>query len=114
MSQQKQSKKWPELGIITKNVKKDKNGNEVKDAQGNPVTVLGFKLADNVTILVDGQPVATSRYGVMQTPMEEVEGLYKSGAIGDDTIEQRKEKAKEVYSWLRYKIQLPPPRATQK
>jgi hypothetical protein len=114
MSQPKQSKKWPELGIITKNVKKDKNGNEVKDSNGNPVTVLGFKLADNVTILVDGKPVETSRYGVLQTPMEEVEGLYKSGAIGDDAIEQRKEKAKEVYSWLRYKIQLPPPRATQK
>ena len=113
MSQNK-TNKWPELGVITKNTKKDKAGNVVKDDKGNPVTTLGFKLADNVTILVDGKPVETSRYGLLRTPQEEVEGLFKSGAIGDDKIEERREKANEIHSWLRYKITLPPPRTDSK
>ena len=113
MTTKPKAKKWHELGIITKNVKKDKEGNVIKDKSGNAVTVLGFKLADNVTVLVDGQPVEVSRYGQMATPIEEVENLYKRGFIGDDKIEERREKAKEVYNWLRYKIQLTPPKSTQ-
>jgi hypothetical protein len=109
----KKNNKWPEIGIITKNEKKDKDGNVVKDKQGNPVTVLGFKLADNVTILVDGKPVETSRYGILTTPVDEVERLYKNGAIGDDKIEERRQSANTAYKWLRYKIQLPPPKAAQ-
>lgn len=113
MSERK-SKKWPELGVITKNVKKDKDGNVVKDSSGNPVTVLGFKLAENVTVLVDGQPVTLNKYrtGILTTPVEEVESLYKNGIIGDDKIEEKREAAKTTYTWLRYKVQLPPPRTT--
>lgn len=111
MSQRK-SKGWPELGIITKNLAKDKEGNVIKDSNGNDVYRLSFKLADNITVLVDGEPVKLNekRYGNLVTPVQEVEGLYKNGAIGDDKIEFRREKAKEVHSWLRYKVQLPPPR----
>lgn len=104
--------KWPEIGIITKNTVKDKDGNVLKDKAGNPITKLGFKLAENVTILVDGQPIELNQYrsGILKTPVEEVEGLYKSGVIGDDKIEERREQAKNAHTWLRYKIQLPPPR----
>lgn len=110
---EKKTSKWPEIGVITKNAVKDKNGNPVKDAGGNPVTQLGFKLADNVSILVDGQPVKTSRYGVLVSPPDEVDRLYKAGAIGDDKIEERRAKAKDLHTWLRYKVQLTPPKSVQ-
>lgn len=102
---------WPEIMIITKNVVKDKQGNVVKDSKGQPVTKLGVKISENVTILVDGQEVKLNKYrsGVLKSPIEEVESLYKNGAIGDGDIEARRTKAKEVNEWLRYKVQLPPP-----
>ena len=117
-------KGWPELGIITKNpvLKRNENGEAIKDSNGNYEYVtdqngqviykLGFQLADGVTILVDGQPVALNkkRTGILKSPVKEVEELYKRGAINDNDIEGRREKAKEINTWLRYKVQLPPPR----
>lgn len=111
MANQKKNNKWPEIGIITKNTVKDKDGNVVKDKNGNDVTKLGFKLAEGVTVLVNGQPVDTSGYGMLKTPLEEVESLYSNGVIKDEDIEAKREAAQEVYKWLRYKIQLTPPRA---
>lgn len=111
MANQKKSKAWPEIGIITKNPVKDKDGNVMKDANGQVVTKLGFKLAEGVTILVDGVKVETSGYGTLKTPLEDVESLYKNNVIKDEDIEQKREAAQEVYKWLRYKIQLTPPRA---
>lgn len=99
---------WPELGIITKNQAKDKDGNLMVDSKGQPIYKVGFKFADNVTILVDGQPFDGSRYGVLKTPVEEVESLYKAGQIEDAKIEARRQSAKEAYEWLRYKITIPP------
>jgi hypothetical protein len=109
----KKNKGWPELGIITKNVVKDKDGNVVKGSNGEAVYRLGFKLSENVTVLVDGQPVELNKYrsGLLTTPVDEIENLYKNGAIGDDKIEERRATAKEKHTWLRYKIQLPPPKA---
>lgn len=114
MSNKKKSN-WPELGIIVKNTVKDKDGNVLKDSKGQPLTKLSFKLAENVTVLVDGQPVELNQYrtGILKTPVEDVENLYKNGAIGDDKIEERREAAKNTHTWLRYKIQLPPPRTNQ-
>jgi DeoR/GlpR family transcriptional regulator of sugar metabolism len=109
----KKSKKWPELGIITKNTVKDKDGNVLKDKSGNPITRLGFALAKNVTVLVDGEKVDTTGYGILTTPIDEVASLIKNGAIPENEVEERKEKAKEVHTWLRYKIQLPPPKVVQ-
>jgi hypothetical protein len=106
------SKRWPELGIITKNEVKDKAGNVIKDSSGNPLTRLDFKLNEDITVLYKGEPVSLNKYrtGVMVSPVEEVEGLYKNGVIGDDKIEERRETAKNAHKWLRYKVQLPPPR----
>ena len=105
-------KAWPELGLITRNPAKDKEGNILKDENGKTIYRVGFKLNDDVTVLYKGEPVALnkSRTGFVQTPIQEVEGLYNRGAIDDDKIEARREKAKEIYNWLRYKVQLPPPR----
>lgn len=112
MSQPKKSKAWPELGIITKNPVKDKEGNILKDSNGQVLTKLGFKLNDDVTVFVKGVKVDTSGFGVLKTPVEEVESLYKNGVLGDDVIEEKRQGAAEIYKWLRYKIQLTPPKST--
>jgi len=116
MSNQKKNSGWPELGQIVKNVvqKKDDNGNwvDVLDANGNKQYKLSFKLADGIGITYEGNPVKLNkgRTGILKNPVEEVESLYKAGQIDDDSIEFRREKAAQAHSWLRYKVQLPPPR----
>jgi len=109
MSEKK--KGWPELGIITKNPIKDKDGNVVKKA-GKVQYRLGFKLADDITVLRAGEPVALNEYrsGILTSPVDEVEKLIDLGYIEEDKAEERRDKAKEVHTWLRYKVQLPPPR----
>lgn len=106
-----EKKGWPELGLITKNAVKDKDGNVVKNKKGEVVYRLGFKIADDITILRNGKPVALNEFrtGLLKTPLQEVEELYKNGAIGDDQIESRRESANSN-QWLRYKVVLPPPR----
>jgi len=103
---------WPELGLITKNVVKDKDKNIVKDENGNPVYRLSFKVSDDITILHKGEPVALNQYrsGILVSPIQETENLYKHGVIGEDKIEASRDKSKEIHKWLRYKVQLPPPR----
>lgn len=98
------SKKWPEIGLIVKNKFPGKDGKEV--------TKLALKFADNVTILVDGQPVDMNKYrsANLTSPQEEIEGLYSRGLIEDADIETRREKATELNSWLKFKVVLPPPR----
>ena len=109
----KKSKSWPELGIITKNEVKDKDGNSVLDANGNKTFRLGFKLSEDITVLYQGEEISINEYrsGILTNPVDEVEGLYRNGHIDDDKIESRRESAKKAHSWLRYKVQLPPPRA---
>jgi len=111
----KKNNSWPELGIITRNPQKDKDGNVLKDKAGNIIYKLGFKLADNVTVMVDGQVIELNKYrtGILKSPVEEVEGLIKNGAITEDKIESRRQTAKDAHDWLRYKIQLPPPRVEE-
>lgn len=104
-------KSWPELGVITKNEAKDKEGNLILDANGNKTYRLGFKLHKDVTVLVKGEPVALNKgkTGFLTKPKDEVEQLYKNGVIPDDEIEARRQKV-EDNAWLHYKITLPPPR----
>ena len=116
MSNQKKSKGWPELGQIVKNVVQTKNDNgewvDVLDANGNQQFKLSFKVAEGISILHEGQPVALNkgRTGILKNPVQEVEGLYAANQIEDKDIEFRREKVKQAHSWLRYKVQLPPPR----
>jgi len=115
MSEKKNSG-WPELGQIVKNVvqEKDSNGNwvDVLDANGQQQFKLSFKVSPGISISFEGQPVNLNRgrTGILKNPLQEVEGLYKAGQIDDDKIESRRESAKKAHSWLRYKVQLPPPR----
>jgi translation initiation factor IF-2 len=106
--------KWLELGIITKNEVKDKQGNVLKNKDGSVITRLGVKLNEEVVEVLRKAGYDVTQYGVLTTPIDEVERLIDNGAIGEDKAEDRRAKAKEVYSWLRYKIQLPPPKEVQK
>jgi hypothetical protein len=116
MSEQKKNSGWPELGQIVKNSiqKRNEDGtySDVLDANGNKQYKLSFKLAAGIGITLDGQQVRLNkgRTGMLKNPIEEIEGLYKAGQIDDDKIESRRESAKKAHSWLRYKVQLPPPR----
>lgn len=112
MSQQKKSR-WPELGIITKNEVKDKDGNVLKDDKGVALTRLSFKLSDEVYEVLRKAGLNVTKYGILQTPIEEVDGLIKAGVITEDKIEERKQTAKDAHKWLRYKVNLPPPRAQE-
>lgn len=102
--------KWLELGIITKNAVKDNDGNVKKDSKGNEITKLGFKLNDEVVEVLRKAGYDIGQYGVLTTPVDEVDRLIKAGAIEEGKIEKRKADAKDVYKWLRYKVQLPPPK----
>jgi hypothetical protein len=116
MSNQKKNSDWPELGQIVKNVVQTKNEQgqweDVLDANGSKQYKLSFKLAEGISVAFEGNPVKLNkgRTGILKNPVEEVESLYKAGQIDDDKIEFRREKAKQAHSWLRYKVQLPPPR----
>lgn len=94
MSQTK-SKGWPVIGSI----RKGDSGSYIK-------------LEENVTILVDGKEVALnkSRTAKLESPVAKTERLIKSGGIKENDAESRLEKAKEINSWLKYDIVLPPPR----
>ena len=102
--------RWPELGLVTKNVVKDKDGNPVKDSKGQDITRLGFKLNDEVYEVLKKAGFNISQYGTLTSPVEEVERLIKNGAIEEKDVESRRESAKQAHTWLRYKVQLPPPR----
>lgn len=98
----KGKKGWPVLGMITKN--KNKTTGD---------TFLQFKLADNVTVLVDGKPVELNKYrtALMQTPVDRVERLIANGFVEEDKIEEKREEAQATHEWLRYEVILAPPKA---
>jgi predicted transcriptional regulator len=93
-------KGWPVIGQIVENT--DKKGNKFRSV----------KIADNVTILVDGEEINMNQYrsGNLVSPVDEVEQLIERGVISEDKQEFRREKAQEVSSWLKYNIVVPPPK----
>lgn len=107
----KKSNKWPELGVITKNEVKDKNGKVQLDENGKPLTRTGFKLSDEIYEVLCKAGYNISQYGVLKTPIEELDGLIKAGFVDDSQLEAKKQTAKETHKWLKYKVQLPPPRS---
>lgn len=88
------SKGWPVIGSL----RKGDNGSYIK-------------LADNVTVFVDGQPVAlNSKKTVrLEDPRKKVEGLFERGHIDEKQRDSRLEKLAEM-DWLRYDLVVPPPR----
>lgn len=86
---------WPVVGTIRKN------------DQGSYI-----KFEENVKILVDGKEIKLnkSRTASLESPVAKVERLIKVGGIKENEAESRLEKAKEINSWLKYNIVLPPPR----
>lgn len=109
----KKSNKWPELGIITKNEVKDKQGKVKLDDQGKALTRLSFKLSDEIYEVLCKAGYNIGQYGILKTPVEEVDGLIKAGFIEEGQVEAKKQSAKEIHNWLRYKVQLPPPRSQE-
>ena len=113
----KKTKAWPELGWIVKNPvqkfnKETKEWEDVLDSNGRKQYRLSFKINEDVTILYKGEEVSLNkgRTGFCVNPVEEVEKLYDNGFIDEKDIETRREKAEDAHKWLRYKVQLPPPR----
>ncbi len=88
-------KGWPTIGTI----RKGDNGSYIK-------------LEDNVTILVDGEPVDLnkSRTCTLQSPVAKAQRLIDSGYTDESEAEAKLEQAKKLNAWLKYEIVVPPPR----
>lgn len=91
---QKQSKGWPKIGTLRK-------------GESGPY----IKLEANVTVLVDGKPVAMNDKKTVRLddPRKKVEQLFDKGIIDEATRDTRLEKLAEN-EWLRYELVVPPPR----
>lgn len=106
--------KWLDLGVITKNEVKGKDGKVLLGDDGKPVTELGFRISKEVHEVLTKAGYNISEFGKMKTPQQEVEGLIKAGFIKEEEVEERRSKAVQTNSWLRYKVQVPPPRQAAK
>ncbi len=91
---QKKSKGWPTIGSL----RKGDNGSYIK-------------LADNVTILVDGQPIDMNDKKTvrLEDPRKKVESLFERGHISEKQRDERLEKLAAM-EWLRYDLVVPPPK----
>lgn len=96
MAETKKSRSWPTVGSLRKS---DDGRNYIK-------------LANNVTILVDGKPVSMnkSRTINLQDPRKNVEQLQQRGVITGEQAEERLEKLSSM-QWLRYELVIPPAKA---
>lgn len=90
---QKKSKGWPVVGTIRKGEK----GSYIK-------------FADNVTILVDGQPLEMnkSRTANLQSPVDNLERKINAGLVEESQVETEREKVQAINAWLKYEIVVPP------
>lgn len=88
----KKSKSWPKIGTV----RKGDSGSYIK-------------LEDNVTILVDGEPVEMnkSRTVKLDDPRKKTEFLFENGYINESDFNKRMETLSEN-TWLRYELVVPP------
>lgn len=86
------SKSWPKVGTL----RKGDNGSYIK-------------LEDNVTILVDGEPVELnkSRTIQLQDPRAKLDMMFERGYINEKDYDRRRETLAEN-QWLRYELVAPP------
>lgn len=84
---------WPKIGTL----RKGDTGSYIK-------------LEENVSILVDGKPVALnkSRTVRLEDPRKKVGSLLERGVITEAEADKRLEKLAEN-EWLRYELIVPPP-----
>lgn len=87
-------KSWPKIGTI----RKSDSGNYIK-------------LEENVSILVDGEPVELNRSRTvrLEDPRKKIEFLFEKGHIDEKTYNKRAEVLAEN-TWLRYELIVPPDR----
>lgn len=92
MAQQTKKKGWPVVGTL----RKGDTGSYIK-------------LADNVQILVDGQPVEMNdkRIVRLEDPRKKVEAMAAKGFITEAEADTRLEKLSGM-EWLRYELVLAP------
>lgn len=102
----KQNKSWLKLGQLIRN-ETDRDGNPI--AKADQKTYL--KLSDEAHAALTAAGFNVGKNGILTTPVDEVENLIKAGQIPEADVEKRRESAKATSSWLRFNIQLPPPRA---
>lgn len=100
------NKGWLKLGQLIRN-ETDREGNPI--AKADQKTYL--KLSDDAHAALTAAGFNVGKNGVLVTPVDEVENLIKAGQIPEDKVEERRAAATQVSSWLRFNIQVPPPRA---
>lgn len=98
-------KKWLELGNLIRNT---------TDREGKPIAAKDqrtyLKLSDEVFKVLKDAGYDVGQVAQLSTPVENVERLIKAGVIEEGKVESRREAAKGASSWLKYIVQLPPPR----
>jgi len=90
MSNKKKS--WPKIGTL----RKSDTGSYIK-------------LEENVTILVDGEPISLNKTRTiqLQDPRAKLEQMFENGYINEKDYERRLETLSEN-QWLRYELVAPP------
>jgi hypothetical protein len=88
----KNKKSWPKIGTL----RKGETGSYIK-------------LEDNVTILVDGEPISLNKTKTiqLQDPRAKLEQMFEKGYINEKDYDRRRETLAEN-QWLRYELVAPP------
>jgi len=98
--------KWLELGVLIRNTTK-RDGTVIPVEEQKTY----LKLSDEAHAALSKAGFNVGKNGVLINPVDEVESLFKNGFIEEGKIEERRETARNASSWLKYKIQVPPPKA---
>lgn len=78
--------------------------------KGKPGKNNYIKFVDGITFKVDAVPFTANKDNVAQIkdPMTSLEERIKRGFIKEQDVEKRREKTKEISSWLEYEVSLAP------
>lgn len=88
----KKNKSWPKIGTL----RKSDTGSYIK-------------LEENVTILVDGEPISLNKTRTiqLQDPRAKLDQMFENGYINEKDYDRRREALAEN-QWLRYELVAPP------
>jgi hypothetical protein len=78
--------------------------------KGKPGKNNYIKFVDGISFKVDAVPFTANKDNVAQIkdPVTALEELIKRGFIKEEDVEKRREKTKEISSWLEYQVSLSP------